>query len=175
MRVCYILLAAATILQDHSETVSALTDSKQNPVASDDSVPSIVTARIASDSKRLLRIGNTITQVIKYPKTVTIDQLLKTKHLDEILDPKRADAILAKGPLGGWLDKKTLDDVLDGSFLHKKEVFAGWHADKRTSRMVKRLIKSDPAIEKKYRAVYTLYAGYLQSAYRKANLAKRNK
>ncbi|KAF1785567.1 hypothetical protein GQ600_211 [Phytophthora cactorum] len=154
MRVCFILLAAATILQDHSETVSALTDSKQNPVASDDSVPSTATARIASDSKRLLRIGNTITQVIKYPKTVTIDQLLKTKHLDEILDPKRADAILAKGPLA------------------KKDVFQGWRADKRTGRTVNLLIKSDPAIEKKYRFVYKMYAAYLKKTYREENLAK---
>ncbi|KAG2864302.1 hypothetical protein PC113_g4714 [Phytophthora cactorum] len=172
MRVCFILLAAATILQDHSETVSALTDSKQNPVASDDSVPSTATARIASDSKRLLRIGNTITQVIKYPKTVTIDQLLKTKHLDEILDPKRADAILAKGPLGGWLDKKTLDKVLNGDLPQKKDVFQGWRADKRTGRTVNLLIKSDPAIEKKYRFVYKMYAAYLKKTYREENLAK---
>ncbi|KAF1778505.1 hypothetical protein GQ600_24063 [Phytophthora cactorum] len=103
MLVCFILLAAATILKDHSET--------QNQVATDDSVSSIYTARFASDSKRLLRIGNTITKVIKYPKTVTIDQLLDAKHIDEIIDPKRADAILAKGPVGGRLDKKTLDEA----------------------------------------------------------------
>ncbi|KAG6953710.1 hypothetical protein JG688_00012695 [Phytophthora aleatoria] len=147
MFVCFILLAAATILKYHSETVSSLTDSKQNQVATDDSVSSIYTARIASDSKRLLRIGNTITKVIKYPKTVTIDQLLDAKHLYEILDPKRADAILAKGPLGGRLDKKTLDEVLNGNFAQKIRL-----------------------IEKKYRFVHKMYAGYLKKTYHEENL-----
>ncbi|KAG2806531.1 hypothetical protein PC118_g12331 [Phytophthora cactorum] len=108
MLVCFILLAAATILKDHNDSVS-----------------SIYTARFASDSKRLLRIGNTITKVIKYPKTVTIDQLLDAKHIDEIIDPKRADAILAKGPVGGRLDKKTLDEVLNGNFAQKIRRFQG--------------------------------------------------
>ncbi|KAG3200337.1 hypothetical protein PC129_g23871, partial [Phytophthora cactorum] len=98
--------------------------------------------------------------------------LLKTKHLDEILDPKRADAILAKGPLGGWLDKKTLDKVLNGDLPQKKDVFQGWRADKRTGRTVNLLIKSDPAIEKKYRFVYKMYAAYLKKTYREENLAK---
>ncbi|KAG2779498.1 hypothetical protein PC129_g14247 [Phytophthora cactorum] len=41
--------------------------------------------------------------------------------------------------------------------------------------MVMGLIKSDPAIEKRYREVYTLYSGYLQSAKHNPNLAKLNK
>ncbi|KAF1795723.1 hypothetical protein GQ600_17506 [Phytophthora cactorum] len=170
MLVCFILLAAATILQDHSETVPSLTNSKQNQVATDDSVSSIYTARIASDSKRLLRIGNTITKVIKYPRTVTIDQLLDAKHLDEILDPKRADAILAKGPLGGRLDKKRSMKYSTGISRRRLDVFKGWRADKRTGRMVNLLIKSDPVIEKKYRFVHKMYAGYLKNTYREENL-----
>ncbi|ETN14338.1 hypothetical protein PPTG_07959 [Phytophthora nicotianae INRA-310] len=52
-------------------------------------------------------------------------------------------------------------------------MFEKWHKDKRTSRLVTRLIKSDPAIEKKYRAVYKLYAEYLKMIYRKENTVKR--
>ncbi|KAI9998118.1 hypothetical protein PInf_002452 [Phytophthora infestans] len=131
--------------------------------------------RLPEGGKRLLRTidANIVTKVIKVPKTVTIDDLLNTKQLDEILDPKRADKILAKKPLARWLDKKTLVEVLNGNFEHKKKVFEGWSADKRTSGHVKRLIRSDPAIEKKYRSVYKTYGEYLSMIYRKKNRAKQ--
>ncbi|KUF84552.1 hypothetical protein AM588_10001287 [Phytophthora nicotianae] len=175
MRVYYTLLAVAIAFNVHSETVSALKGLKHNQVATDDSVPSINTAQTTGANKRSLRTidASAITKVVKVPKTITIDELFNIQKLDQALDPKRADDILAKKPLGGWLDKNTLDEALNGNFMQKKTMFEKWHKDKRTSRLVTRLIKSDPAIEKKYRAVYKLYAEYLKMIYRKENTVKR--
>ncbi|KAG7378187.1 hypothetical protein PHYPSEUDO_010437 [Phytophthora pseudosyringae] len=173
MRVCYALIAVAAILAQRE----AVADSKQNQLVADIAAPSLDAAQIATSSKRYLRlfeVEKQLPKVIKRQQVITVDQLLNTKHLDEILDPKRADALLAKKNLGGWLDKSTLDAVLRGDFAQKKEMFKAWRASGRTSRMVTRLIKkSDPSIEKKYRVVYTMYAGYLKMVYKQENNAKR--
>ncbi|ETP51536.1 hypothetical protein F442_03351 [Phytophthora nicotianae P10297] len=175
MRICYVLAVAAAAFHVHSDTVSALTDLNHNHVATDNSVLSVDTAQTTGANKRSLRTidAKVITKVVKVPKTITIDELFNIQKLDEALDPKRADDILAKKPLGGWLDKNTLDEALKGNFMQKKTMFEKWHKDKRTSRLVTRLIQSDPAIEKKYRVVYKLYAEYLKMIYRKENMAKR--
>ncbi|KUF81214.1 hypothetical protein AM587_10001956 [Phytophthora nicotianae] len=175
MRACYVVISAAVTFQVHSKTVFALTTLKQNQFATDDSTLSIDTAQTTGANKRSLRTidASAITKVVKVPKTITIDELFNIQKLDEALDPKRADDILAKKPLGGWLDKNTLDEVLKGNLAQKKKVFEEWRANKRTGRMINLLIKSDPAIEKKYRFVYKVYAGYLKKIYREENLAKR--
>ncbi|POM78430.1 Hypothetical protein PHPALM_4039 [Phytophthora palmivora] len=170
MRVCYALLATATILLARSEGVSSV---GQNKFAKADEVYSIQAAETASTNKRFLRnyntekdeeragIGGKRIQASVVIKPNNLDQVFDMKKLDEALDPKNADRILKNKKLGGWLGKQELNKVLSGDLPTKRRVMAKWRSNGKTGEEVTTLIKNGgPAIEKKYRFVSLIYSGY---------------
>ncbi|ETL88501.1 hypothetical protein L917_12420, partial [Phytophthora nicotianae] len=84
-----------------------------------------------------------------------INKLAKLE--DKVVDPKLADKLLE-----GTILQKKLDSAL--SLSGRNKLFESLRAEGVDPNALSKVIKMHPAIEKKYRIVYTMHEGYVKVA-----------
>ncbi|ETN19951.1 hypothetical protein F441_12935 [Phytophthora nicotianae CJ01A1] len=84
-----------------------------------------------------------------------INKLAKLE--DKVVDPKLADKLLE-----GTILQTKLDSAL--SLSGRNKLFESLRAEGVDPNALSKVIKMHPAIEKKYRIVYTMYEGYVKVA-----------
>lgn len=160
---CYILLAVATIFIASDDAVSAA--SQLDQTATGDATHDTGKRFLRSYNMNDLSDDDNEERVMKL-NLKNIDDVLGTKKLAEILGPKRIDEVFARGKLGGWLDKSTLDSLLGDSpgwsLKRMNEIFGTWKENGITSEQLTKLLASDAAIVKKYKLVGKAYPGFLK-------------
>ncbi|KAG2810132.1 hypothetical protein PC116_g13421 [Phytophthora cactorum] len=104
-----------------------------------------------------------------------IDNLLGIKKVNKILDSQLADKLVKGKKCWGWLDMKTLDEALTGTWAQTKDVFARLRANKVDLTELTMALKLHPSIEKKYRFVYEAYAGYMKTPVAKILSGRKRK
>ncbi|KAG6965018.1 hypothetical protein JG687_00005643 [Phytophthora cactorum] len=159
MRRCYVLIAMAAILLSHSGVSAAPSDSSQNKLVAVNGAKAV---KYTGTAERFLRRyaesdtrDNEERQWIAL-NTRIIDMLFGTS--EKIVDPKLVDVLL-----GGTKIKAELDAALTRG-ERQVQVFEHWHAQDIKPRAITELLNIHPALEKRYRFVYTMYEGFVMSA-----------